>query len=95
MESLQLFLSNRSKLSCSPVHGSETVQCHRVSKLQDRQAMKVAYLKDIGGNCACLLETVWETKLSIQPTVDRKKKVCVCVCVSVCVCLCVCERDRR
>ena len=57
--------------------------------------MKVAYLKDIGGNCACLLETVWETKLSIQPTVDRKKKVCVCVCVCLCVCVCVCVRETE
>ena len=58
--------------------------------------MKVAYLKDIGGNGACVLETAWETKCSIQPTVtERKEKsVCVCVylclCVSVCVCVCVC-----
>ena len=67
--------------------------------------MKVAYLKDIGGNGACLLETAWETKCSIQPTVtERKEKsvcvcvsVCVCLCVSVfvCVCLCVCERERE
>ena len=42
--------------------------------------MKGAYLKDIGENCACLLETVWETKCSIQPTVTEREK-CVCVCV--------------